>query len=137
MTVLHMCCMRLTALTFPELLIILTKKGLILWKYILLTITNTRTELILLLLIIHFYSYPVLKLKRISILHLTLKDLLITLQLIIRLCMLHLLLIASCRLGLMLWMRIGVRNRLPYTIAITNFPEFHYEIHFLPNLSNS
>ena len=64
----------------------------------------------MLLLIINFYSYPVLKLKRISILHLTLKGLLITLQLIIRLCMLHLLLIVSCRIGLMLWMRIGVLN---------------------------
>ena len=102
MTVLHMCCMRLTAHMFPELLISLTKKGLILWKYILLTTINTRTELILLLLIIHFYSYPVLMLKRISILHLTLKGLLITLQLIIRLCMPHLLLIASCRHNLML-----------------------------------
>ena len=30
MTVLHMCCMQLTAHTFPELLITLTKKGLIL-----------------------------------------------------------------------------------------------------------
>ena len=81
-------------------------------KKILLTTTNTRTELILLLLIIHFYSYPVLKQKRISIPHLTLKGLLITLQLIIHLCMLHLLLIASCKLGLLLWMRIGVRNVL-------------------------
>lgn len=112
MTMLHMCCMRLTAHTFPGLLITLTKKGLLLWKYILLTITNRRTELISLLLIIHFYSYPLLKLKRISILHLTLKGLLITLQLIIRLCMLHLLLIASCGIGLMLWMRIGVSNIL-------------------------
>ena len=112
MAVLHMCCMRLAAHTFPELLITLAKKGLILWKYILLTITSTRTELILLLLIIHFYSYPVQKLKRISILRLTLKGLLITLQLIIRLCMLHLLLIVSCRIGLMLWMRIGEFNIL-------------------------
>ena len=61
-------------------------------------------------MIIHFYSYPVLKLKRISILRLTLKGLLITLRLIILLCMLHLLLIVSCRIGLMLWMRIGVRK---------------------------
>ena len=85
-----------------------------------LTIINTRTELILLLLIIHYYSYHVLKLKRISILHLTLKDLLITLQLIIRLCMLHLLLIASCRLGLMLWMRIGVHKVCFYSSIYFN-----------------
>ena len=48
--------------------------------------------------------------EKISILHLTLKSLLITLRLIIHYCMLHLLLIVSCKLGLMLWMRIGVRK---------------------------
>lgn len=132
MTVLHICCMRLAAHTFPELLITLTKKGLILWKYILLTITSTRTELILLLLIIHFYSYSVQKLKRIPILHLTLKGLLITLRLIILLCMLHLLLIASCRLGLMLWMRIGVRKYFFNFLFYTNFcKSTHLHIHIL------
>ncbi len=75
----------------------------------------------MLLLIIHFYSYPVLKLKGISILHLTLKGLLITLRLIILLCMLHLLLIASCRIGLMLWMRIGVRRYFFVRIFISMF----------------
>lgn len=120
MTVLHMCCIRLTAHTFPELLITLAKKRLILWKYILLTITSTRTELILLLLIIHFYSYPVQKLKRISIQRLIPKGLLITLRLIIHLCMLHLLLIVNCRLGLMLWIRIGVRKCYHTFIRSTN-----------------
>ena len=43
-----------------------------------------------------------------------------TLQLIIRLCMLHLLLIASCRLGLMLWMRIGVHKVCFYSSIYFN-----------------
>ena len=52
---------------------------------------------------------------------LTLKGLLITLQLIILLYMLHLLLIVSCRLGLMLWMRITVSK---YFINILHLYSF-------------
>ena len=54
-------------------------------------------------------------------LHLTLKGLLITLRLIILLCMLHLLLIVSCKIGLMLWMRIGVRMYFFARIFISMF----------------
>lgn len=43
-----------------------------------------------------------------------------TLQLIIRLCMLHLLLIVSCRIGLMLLMRIGVLKCYHTFIRSTN-----------------
>ena len=77
-------------------------------KKYLLTTTNTRTESTLLLMTMCFCLSHVPKQKRISILHLTLKGLLIILLLMILLNMLHWLLIVSCKIGLMLWMRIGV-----------------------------
>lgn len=120
---LHMCCMLVTAYTFLGLLITLTKKGLLLWKYILLTTTNTRTKLTLPLTTMCFCLSHVLKQKRISILHLILKGLLIILRLMNRSNMLHWLLIVSCRIGLMLWMRIGVR-KIIYKVSSALFRYF-------------